>query len=118
VLRRIFGPKRVEVRGEWRRKYKKELYALYSLTNIIRLIKSTRLEIGSSCNRYEKKRGKDRILVGKSEGSRPLSRSKSRWEDNIKMDLREMLRGDILWLDLDRGRWLAVMSAVINVRVP
>jgi hypothetical protein len=77
VLRRIFGPKRDELTGEWRRLHNKELYALYSSPNIIRVIKSRRL------NAY-------RALVGKPEGRRPLGRPRRGWEDNIKMNLREV----------------------------
>jgi hypothetical protein len=86
VLRGIFGPKRDEVTGEWRRLHNKELYALYSSPNIIRLIKSRRLRFTGHVAR----RGK-RILVWKSEGKRSLERPRRRWEDNIKMDLREVI---------------------------
>jgi hypothetical protein len=87
VLRRIFGPKRDEVTGEWRILHKKELYALYSSQNIIRVIKSRRLRWAGHVARMGERRGKYRALVGKSEGRRPLGRPRRRWEDNIKMDL-------------------------------
>jgi hypothetical protein len=87
VLRRIFGPKRDEVTGEWRRLHNKELYALYFSPNIIQVTKSRRLEMGRTCGTYGERRGAYRALVGKPEGRRPLGRPRRRWEDNIKMDL-------------------------------
>ena len=61
-----------------------------------------------------------RVLVGKSEGKRPLGRPKRRWEDNIKIDLQELRRGDIDWIDVvqDRDRWRSLVNAVMNLRVP
>jgi hypothetical protein len=67
VLRRIFGPKRDEVTGEWRRLHKKELYALYSSPNIIRVIKSRRLRWTGHVARMEDRRDAYRVLVGKPE---------------------------------------------------
>jgi hypothetical protein len=90
VLRRIFGPKRDEVTGEWRRLRNKELYALYSSPNIIRVIKSRRLRWTGHVSRMGERRGAYRVLVGKPEGKRPLERPRGKWEDNIKMDLREL----------------------------
>jgi hypothetical protein len=90
VLRRIFGPKRDEVTGEWRRLHNKELYALYSSPNIIRVIKSRRLRGAGHVARMEERRGSYRALVGKPEGRRPFGRTRSRCEDNIKIDLREV----------------------------
>jgi hypothetical protein len=87
VLRRIFGPKRDEVTGEWRRLHNKELYALYSSPNIIRVIKSRRLRWAGHVARMGEKRDADRALMGKPEGRRPLGRPRFRCEDNIKMDL-------------------------------
>jgi hypothetical protein len=90
VLRRIFGPKKDEVTGEWRRLHNKELYALYSSLNIIRVIKSRRLRWAGHVARMGERRGAYRALVGRPEGRRPLGRPRRRWEDNIKMDLREV----------------------------
>jgi hypothetical protein len=90
VLRRIFGPKRDEVTGEWRRLHNRELYALYSSPNIIRVIKSRRLRWAGHVARMGKMRGAYRALVGKPEGRRPLERPRRIWKDNIKMDLREV----------------------------
>ena len=89
VLRRIFGPKRDEVTGEWRRLHNKELYAVYSSPNIIRVIKSRRLRWAGHVARMGERRGAYRALVGKPKG-RSLRRPRRRWEDNIKMDLREV----------------------------
>ena len=66
------------------------------------------------------KRGVYRVLVGKPEGMRPLGRPKHRWEDNIKMDLQEVECGGMDWIELtqDRDRWRALVTAVMNFRVP
>jgi hypothetical protein len=90
VLRRIFGPKRDEVTGEWRRLHNKELHALYSSPNIMQVIKSRRLRWAGHVARMGERRGAYKALVGKPEGRRPLGRPRRRWEDNIKMDLREV----------------------------
>jgi hypothetical protein len=91
VLRRIFGPKRNEVTGEWRRPQNKELYVLYTSPNIIRVIKSRR-EMGGACSMYGMgaRRGAYRVLVGRHEQRRSLGRPRRRWEGNIKMDLLEV----------------------------
>ena len=70
--------------------------------------------------RMEEGRGVQKILVGKPEGKRPLERPRRRWEDNIKMDLREVARGCGDWMELaqDRDRWRALLSTVMNLRVP
>jgi hypothetical protein len=66
------------------------------------------------------RRGAYKILVGKSEGRRSIRRPRRTWEDNIKMDRREVRRGGMDWLDLaqDRGRWWALVIVVVNLRVP
>jgi hypothetical protein len=66
------------------------------------------------------KRSAYRILVGKPEGKRQLGRPRRRWEDNIKMDLREIGWGDMDWIDLaqDRNQWKAVVNTAIKLRVP
>ena len=90
MLRRIFGPKREEVTGEWRRQHNKELYALYFSPNIIRMIKSRRPRWAAHLARMGERRGAYRVLVGKPEGRRPLGRPRRRWGDNIKMDILEV----------------------------
>jgi hypothetical protein len=87
LLRRIFGSKRDEVAGEWKRLHNKELYALYSSPNIIRVIKSRRLRWAGHVACMGERRGAYRALVGKPEGRRPLEKPTRRWEDNIKLDL-------------------------------
>jgi hypothetical protein len=66
------------------------------------------------------RRGVYRVLVGKPEGKRPLGRPRRRWEDNIKMDLQEVGLGGMEWIELaqDRDRWRALVSTVMNFRVP
>jgi hypothetical protein len=66
------------------------------------------------------RRGVYRVLVGKPEGKRPLGRSRQRWEDNIKMDLQEVGCGGVDWIDLDKvsDKWQALVSVVMNLRVP
>jgi hypothetical protein len=90
VLRRIFGPKRNEVTGEWRKRHNEELYALYSSPRIIRVIKSRRPRWAGHVARMEESRDACRSLVGKSEERRPFGISRRRCEDNIKMVLREV----------------------------
>jgi len=60
------------------------------------------------------------VLVGKLKATRQLRRPRRRWEDNIKMDLQEVTCGDMDWIDLaqDRNRWLVLVIAVMNFRVP
>jgi hypothetical protein len=66
------------------------------------------------------KRNAYRILVGKPEGKRPLGKSRCTWENNIKMDLREIGWGDMGWIDVaqDRDQWRALVNTVMNLRVP
>jgi hypothetical protein len=118
VQRRIFGPKRDEVTGEWRRLHNKELYALYSSPNIIRVIKPRRLRWAGHVACMGERRGAYRALVGKPEGRRPLGRPMRRWEDNIKWTC-ERLDGGMDWINLaeDRDRWRSLVDAVMNLRV-
>ena len=90
VLRRVFGSKRDEVTGEWRKLYNEELRDLYSLPNILRVVKSRRMRWAGHVARMGEGRGVHRVLVGKPDGKRPLGRPRRRWEENIKMDLREV----------------------------
>jgi hypothetical protein len=119
VLRRIFGPKRDEVTGEWRKLHNKELHDLYCSPSIIRIIKSRRMRWAGDVARMGEKRNAYRLLVGKPEGKTP-GRPRSRWVDNIRMDLGEVGWGDVDWISLveDRNRWRAVVNSVLNLRVP
>jgi hypothetical protein len=92
VLRKIFGPKRNEAIGEWRRLHNEQLYeySLYSSPNIIRVIKSRRVRWAGHVARMGNRIGAYKVLVGKPEGKRPLERPRHRWEGNIKMDLQEV----------------------------
>jgi hypothetical protein len=90
VLRKIFGPKRHEPTGEWRRLHNEELTDLYASPNIIRVIKSIRMRCTGHVARMGEKRGAYRFSVGKPEGRRPLGRPRRRWEYNIRMDLQEV----------------------------
>jgi hypothetical protein len=90
LLRRIFGPKRGEATGKWRRLHNKELNDLYSSSNIIRVIKWRRLRWSRHVAHMGEKSDTYRILVGRPEGRRPLGRPRHRWEDNIKMDFEEV----------------------------
>jgi hypothetical protein len=116
VLRGIFGPKRDEVSGEWRKLHSGELHNLYSSLDIIRQIKSRRMRWAGHVARMGEGRNMHRVLVGKPEGRRPLGRPRRRWEDAIKMDLREIGWGEWIQLAQDRDRWRAVVSAVMNLR--
>jgi hypothetical protein len=95
VLRRVLAPKRDEATGEWRMLHNEELNDLYSLPNIVRVVKSRRMRWAGHVARMGQERGVYRVLVGKSEGKRPLGRPRRRCEDNIKMDLQEIGVG--LW---------------------
>jgi hypothetical protein len=120
VLRRVFGPKRDEVPGEWRKLHNEELNDLYSLPNILRVVKSRRLRWAGHVARMGEDSEVYRVLVGKPEGKRPLGRPRRRWEDNIKMDLQEDggSRGDWMELAQDRDRWRALVGTVRDFRVP
>jgi hypothetical protein len=95
VLRRIFGPKRNEVTGEWRKLHSEDLHIVYSSPNIIRQIKSRRMRWAGHVERMEEERNVYRVLMGKPEGKRPLERPRRRWEDGIRVDLREIGWGSV-----------------------
>jgi hypothetical protein len=89
---------------------------LYSSPNQNDQIKD---EMGPECSTNVEKRNAYGILVGKSEGKRPLGRSTHRWVDNIKMDLREIGWDGVDWIDMvqDRDQWRALVNTVLNLRV-
>ncbi|KAJ4432949.1 hypothetical protein ANN_15206 [Periplaneta americana] len=119
VLRKIFRAKSDGIRGEWRKLHNAELHALYSSPDKIRNIKSRRLIWAEHVARMGGFKYAYRVLVGRPEGKRPLGRPRRRWEDNIKMDLREVGYDDRDWINLaqDRDRWRAYVRAAMNLRV-
>jgi hypothetical protein len=98
-LRRIFGPKRDEVTGEWRKLHSEELHNLYSSPDIIRQVKSRQMRWAGHVARMGEERKVYKVLVGKPEGKRTLGRPRRRWENGIRMDLREMTWG--VWIGFD-----------------
>jgi hypothetical protein len=120
VLRRVFGPKRDEVTGEWRKLHNEELNDLYPLPSIVRVVKSRRMRWADHVAGKGDEREFHRVLVGKSEGKNPLGKPRRRWEDNNKMDVQEVGGGRGDWRELaqDRDGWRALVSTVKNLRVP
>jgi hypothetical protein len=118
VLRRIFGPKREED-GSWRKLHNDELHNLYPSPNVVRVIKSRRMRWAGHVARMGEGRGVYSVLVGRPEGKRPLGRPRYRWEDNIKMDFREIGIDGTNWIRLaqDRIQWRAFVNTVMNLRV-
>jgi len=86
----------------------------------MRVVKSRRMRWAGNVARMGEGRGVYRVLVGKPEGKRPFGRPRRRWEDNIKMDLREVggSCGDWMGLAQDKDRWRALVSMVRNLQVP
>jgi hypothetical protein len=113
----VFGPKRDEVTGGWRKLHIEELHNLYFSPSYNEQVKED--EMGRACSTHGEKRNAYRILVGKPEEKRPIGRSRHRWED-IKMDLREVGWGGRDWIDLaqNRDQWRALVNTIINVRFP
>ena len=99
--------------------HNEEPNSLYSSPNIVRVIKSRRMRWAGHVARVEEGLGVHKVLVGRPDGKRPLGRQRSGWEDNIKVDL-EVGRGCGDWMELaqDRDRWRALVSTVMNFRVP
>jgi hypothetical protein len=113
VLRRIFGPKRDEVTGEWRKLHNEELHNLYSSPDIFRQVKSRRIRWAGYVARMGEERKVYKVWVGKPEGKRPLGRPRRRWEIRIRMDLREIGLG--VWIGFD---WLRTgTGGGMNLRV-
>jgi hypothetical protein len=119
VVRRIFGPKRGEVTGEWRKMHSGHLHNLYSSPNIIRQFKSRRIGWAGHVARIVEERKVYKVLMGKPEGKRPLGRPRCRWEHGIKMDLGEIGWEGVEWIHLaeDRDFWPACVNTVMNLRV-
>jgi hypothetical protein len=107
VLRRIFGPKREKVVGGWRRLHNEELHNLYTSPNIVNTITSRSMRWAGHVACTGKMKNTYKILAGKPERKRPLGRPQRRWEDNIRMDVRETgWKGvDPMHLAQDRAQW-------------
>jgi hypothetical protein len=122
VLRRIFGPKRDELMGEWIKLHNKRLYDLYSSPsgNIIRFIKSRGMRWAGHVARMGENWNPYRLLVGMPEGNRLQGRPRRRWVDNIRMDLGEVGWGDVDWIGLAKDiiRWRTLVNSVLNIWVP
>ena len=99
VLRRVFGPKRDEVTGEWIKLHNEELNDMYPSPSTVRVIKSRKMRWAGHVARMGERRGAYRVLVEKPERKRPLGRPRRRWKD-IKMDLQEVGCGGMDWIDL------------------
>jgi hypothetical protein len=120
ALRRIFGPKREEVTGGWRKLRNEELRDLLSLPSIIRIIKSRRMRWAGHVARMGEERNAYRLLVGMPEGRRPLGKPRRGWVYNIRKDHVEVGWGDVDWIGLaqDRDKWKALVNAIMNLKVP
>jgi hypothetical protein len=108
-----------EVTGEWRKLHNEKPHNLYSSPNFIRRIKSRRMRWTGHLARMGNERNVFKALVGKPEGKRPLTRPWRRWQDGIRIDLREIDWGSVEWVQLaqDRDRWRALVNTVKNLRV-
>jgi hypothetical protein len=118
VLRNIFGPKRDEVTGEWRKLHNDELTRLNSVPNVAWVIKSRRMSWAGHITQMGKRKGAYRVLVGKPETKILLGRKRRSWNDNIKMDLQKV-EWEMDWIDLrhNRDRWWALVNAVMSLWV-
>jgi hypothetical protein len=119
VLRRIFGSKRNEMTGGWRKLHYEELCDLYSLPSQLQL--SNRLDaVGGKCSMGGKKRKTYMLSEGKPGGKRPLGRTRTRYGDNIKRQRREIESDDTDWIDLtqERDQGKAFVNAVMNLWFP
>jgi len=119
-MSRIFGPKRDEVTGEWKKLHNEELNDLYSSPNIFRVIKSRRKLWAGLLVRVGERRGIYVVFVGENCGKEPHGQPRRRWEDSIKMDLQEVgfMGMDCVELAQDRDRWRALVNVVMNIQVP
>jgi hypothetical protein len=120
ILRKIFGAKRDEETGEYRRLHNQELEELFDSPSIIRVMKARRTRWAGHVARMGEERVARKILEGKPEGKRPLGRPRQRWEDNVKRDIFEVESDQVSWRELAQNRedWRACVNAVImNFRV-
>ena len=119
ILRWIFGSKRDE-NGEWRRLLSEELHSLYRSPNIVRVIKSRRLRWTGHVARMEEGWSVFKILTGTTTGKRHFGKSRCRWGDNIRMDLKDVRINTRNWVDSaqDRDYWRALVNVELNLRFP
>jgi hypothetical protein len=103
LLTQLERPER-EVDGSWRKLHNDEFHNLYSSPNIVRVIKSRRMRWAGHVARMGEGRGVYRVFVGKPEGKRPLGKPRRWWEDNIKIDLREIAIDGANWIRLAQDR--------------
>ena len=106
VLRKTLEAKRDEISEEWRKLHNTELHALCSSPKLIRNLQSKRQRWAGHVARMEEFRNAYRVLMGRSDGKRPLGRPRRRWEDNIKMDLKEV--------GCDARNWMALLKIGTN----
>ena len=120
VLRRLFGPNRDDVTGEWRRLHDEELNDLYYSRSFVWVIISGRIRWSGRVAHMGERIGVYRVLVGKFKGKRPPGSLRCRWDDNIKIDHQVAVCGGMEWIELPQDRdWRWVLGkAVMNLRVP
>jgi hypothetical protein len=120
VLRRVFGPKRDEVTGEWRKLHNEELSDLYPLPNIVRVVKSRRMRWAGHVTCIGEGRGVHSVLVWKPERKRPVGDPDVDGRTILRWIFRkwEGVVGDWMKLAQDRDRWRALVNTVMNFRVP
>jgi hypothetical protein len=109
VLRRIFGPRRDEVTGGWRKLQTDELHDFFPSPIIIRIIKSRTMKWAGHVTQMEKRT----VLAGKQDRKRPLGRPRRRWIDNMKVDHVEIGWAGVDWIGLAQDRYSS--SAIVNV---
>jgi hypothetical protein len=116
MLRRIFGPTKEDVEGGWKRLCNEYLHSTYNLPSITRMIKSRRKRAAGHVARMGCMINAYKILVGKPDVKRPLRRPRHRWDDNIRMNVREIGWEGVDWIHLAQGRdqWQTLVNMVIN----
>jgi hypothetical protein len=114
----LFGPKREEA-GSRRKSHNDEIHSLCSSPNIVRVIESRQMRWAGHVACMGEGRGVYRVLVGRPKGKKPLVSPRHRWEDNIKMDLREIVIDGVNWIHMaqDRVWWQAFVSTVMDLRI-
>ena len=119
IIRQIFGPKRDET-GECGSLHNEQLHSLYRSLNVVRVIKSRIIRWAGHVARMEEGGSTFKLFTGTPTGKRPLGRPRRRWEDNIRMDLKEMGINTRNWVDSarDRDYWRALVNTALNLLVP